>query len=70
MLTEEQGLTAVDGFNVYDTVLIKHLIDKLLSKGLVIGKELPFVSSLYSKALIAAHDAIEVDISEIGNQRK
>jgi hypothetical protein len=64
-LTDEQGLKPVSGFNVYDMVLITHLIEKLLRGGNVTGKELSFVAGLRAKAILTANIATGLDIDQI-----
>jgi hypothetical protein len=68
LLTPEQGQTPVTGFNVYDTVLIMHLVEKLLRCGAVTGRELSFVSELRGKAVNAAQTACGYDIEQL-NQK-
>jgi hypothetical protein len=64
-LTNDQGLTLVTGFTVYDTVLIMHLIEKLLRGGGVTGRELSYVSALRTKAVEAALLAAGFDIETL-----
>jgi hypothetical protein len=64
-LSEKQGLTPVTGFNVYDTVLIMHLVEKLLRGGGVTGRELSYVAQLRDKAVKGADTAVGFDIETL-----
>lgn len=67
-LTQEQGMTPIAGFTVYDTVLMMHLIEKLLRGGGVTGRELSHVAMLRSKAISATQNAVGFDIEQLNIQ--
>lgn len=69
-LTEKQGHTAVTGFTVYDTVLIMHIIEKLLRGGGVTGQELSYVAALRHKTVVAAKTAVDFDIEVLNQNQK
>lgn len=68
-LTEKQGQSTVNGFTVYDTVLIMHMIEKLLRGGGVTGQELPYIAALRHKAIAATKESIGFDIETLNNKK-
>lgn len=70
MLTEDQARTPIEGLNVYDAVIMTQMIEKLLQRGLVSGKELPHVASIRLKLNMAVKIAVAADLDNLADQEE
>jgi hypothetical protein len=58
-----RNFTPINGFCVYDAVVVSQMIEKLLQHGLVTGKELCHVAALRTKVAGAIEKATGIDIN-------
>ena len=72
MLTQDQGLTLINGVNVYDVIVVSQIIEKLLRGGLVTGKELGHVSTLRAKLhnLVLQSSGIDIDEATVITEKR